>query len=904
MKKNSIFLLLAMLSLFASGQTYNMTNGSVNTCSGTFYDSGGSGGTYGLNENFTMTFCAVSALSTLTFDFTAFRTNDAGDVLYVYDGPTIASPLIGSYTGNLGAFGTITSTGNCITFRFVSDGSGVRNGWAANISCNTPFPDDCATAIPLSVGSTCSYATFTNVGATGSTGVPAPTCANYVDDDIWFSVVVPACGHLVFDTDDDVITDGGMAIYSGNCGSLTQIECDDDDSPNGMMPRIDRTGLTPGSTVYIRVWEYGGDANGTFGICVYNPEPDCSGTPSPGATTANPSSGVCSGDPVLLSTSQTASCGLTYQWQSSPDNVTWSNIAGATGLTTTVNPTSTTWYRLRVTCSYSGLSGNSTPVQVVVATTTSTCANATVIGSIPYAASGLTTCCMGNDYTSSHACGSSYMDGEDYMFTITPSSNIVIDITLSGTLSYTGVFVTRRCPNAGGATCIAQATSSSGNPQLCGVALSSGVQYYIMVDTDPSPDCTPFNISITSSAAPTCNLNYSTSVITYGLENMTGATTLNITIDDTYAPAKTPIGFNFCYDGTAFSECLVSSNGYLIFDPVACATNQPSSNASPGGSSDYSIAAAVPNTADGPRNCIMFPWQDTDPNDGGTIRYKLFGAAPNRIFVLEYVNVRYFDDIDCPTQLHSAQVKLFETTNNIEIHIDQKDLCTNWNSGAAILGLHNYNGTLAVVPSGYNYPDQWTANNQAWRFSCNCLGCIILPVDFLEFIGENKGQANHLYWATASESNSDYFAVEKLQGQEYIEIGQVNAAGNSNQVMQYQFDDTDITSEISYYRLRQVDHEGDFTYSDIISVSTHAEQLARVFPNPAQNVIHVDFFKECGTVSYQLINPQGNIVSESVKSDIQGKSMDIEVNDLPSGFYLLIVRDASGIICQQKLTLY
>jgi len=85
--------------------------------------------------------------------------------------------------------------------------------------------------------------------------------------------VVPASGHLILDSQQGVITDGGMAIYSGTCGSLTLIECDDDDSANGLMPFINRTGLTPGSTIYVRFWEFGNDNNGTFSICARNGTP-------------------------------------------------------------------------------------------------------------------------------------------------------------------------------------------------------------------------------------------------------------------------------------------------------------------------------------------------------------------------------------------------------------------------------------------------------------------------------------------------------------------------------------------------------------------------------------------------------------------------------------------------------
>lgn len=138
-----------------------------------------------------------------------------------------------------------------------------------------PANDEPCNAIPLTVSTNglCNFQEFTNASATGTPGVPAPGCANYNGGDVWFTVTVPAGGTLIFDTNTGVVTDGGMAIYSGTCGNLTLIECDDDDSNNGLMPKIIRSGLTPGSTIWIRFWEYGGDNNGTFSICVRQPAP-------------------------------------------------------------------------------------------------------------------------------------------------------------------------------------------------------------------------------------------------------------------------------------------------------------------------------------------------------------------------------------------------------------------------------------------------------------------------------------------------------------------------------------------------------------------------------------------------------------------------------------------------------
>src|SRR6478672_6174538 len=121
-----------------------------------------------------------------------------------------------------------------------------------------PANDEPCNAIPLTVSEngSCNMQQFTTQSATGTSGVPAPGCASYAGGDVWFRVVVPCSGSIILDSDVGVITDGGMAIYRGTCSNLTLIVCDDDDSPNGSMASITRPNLTPGETIYIRVWEY------------------------------------------------------------------------------------------------------------------------------------------------------------------------------------------------------------------------------------------------------------------------------------------------------------------------------------------------------------------------------------------------------------------------------------------------------------------------------------------------------------------------------------------------------------------------------------------------------------------------------------------------------------------------
>ncbi|MCB9173569.1 MAG: T9SS type A sorting domain-containing protein [Flavobacteriales bacterium] len=691
-----------------------------------------------------------------------------------------------------------------------------------NLCIGTPPPppsnDEPCGAIDLNVniGSCAFQSADLGTTSTISTGMPAPGCSS-LGPDVWFKVTVPAGGLIIDLSPNGGPTDFGMAWYTGpSCNNLTAlVECDDDDSQNGAMPMICRTGasctvpgdcaqnakLATGTVVYVRVWEYGGGSFGPFDICAYEPAP--AGAPS-------------------------------------------------------------------------------------------NCGSATTIASLPFTNSGQTTCCRVNSYTASQGCASAYQDGEDFLYAYTPAANQTIDITLTGTLSYTGIFVTDRCPSAGGVVCVGQATSSSGNPTLCGVNLVGGTTYYIMIDTDPSPTCTPFNINVTSSSSPSCGLNYTSSVIAYA-PDLNAGTNIALPIDDRFSSSYVPFGFTFCFDGFGFSQGLVSSNGYLIFDPISCASNLPAANASPGAYSAYSISAAIPNTTNAPRNSIMFPWQDINPAIGGTIKYQTLGTAPNRRFVITFDQIPYYS---CTTLKFTGQLKIFETTNTIEMHIAKKEICAGWNGGDGIMGLHNYNGTVAVTNAAYNYPTNYTLTNQAFRFTSNCgPACIILPVKLMSFSVNSDNSFNVLNWSTSTEVNNDYFSVEYSTDMvNFYELGKVDGAGNSNVVRSYQFVDNAIYDEVVYYRLKQVDFDGVYSFSDIVAVNRMEEGDVSIYPNPAKEALFLDInSKKEEQFTIRFVNVLGAVVQENIvvnkgTNTYQSK----EFKQLQTGIYFVQLLNAKN----------
>jgi hypothetical protein len=112
-----------------------------------------------------------------------------------------------------------------------------------------------------------------------------------------------------------------------------------------------------------------------------------------------------------------------------------------------------------------------------------------------------------------------------------------------------------------------------------------------------------------------------------------------------------------------------------------------------------------------------------------------------------------------------------------------------------------------------------------------------LPVELTSFTGSvNVRNLAVMSWTTASERNTSYFALERSgDGSSFTEAVRINATGNSNQALGYQWTDPKSITHTTYYRLRQVDLDGTFVYSSIVALSPalNASRSVEVYPNPS-----------------------------------------------------------------------
>ncbi len=153
-------------------EAYNMQNGTITTCDAMFYDDGGPNANYGNNKDLTMTFMPATEGGIIEVAFQSFDTENNYDWLYIYDGTSTSAPQIGSQHSGGDNPGTVTATNaqGALTFRFTSDSSVNKEGWAAHVYC-------LGVSNPLEVTAYAAHETIllseTNtlhVSATGGTG--------------------------------------------------------------------------------------------------------------------------------------------------------------------------------------------------------------------------------------------------------------------------------------------------------------------------------------------------------------------------------------------------------------------------------------------------------------------------------------------------------------------------------------------------------------------------------------------------------------------------------------------------------------------------------------------------------------------------------------------------------------
>jgi trimeric autotransporter adhesin len=174
-----------------------------------------------------------------------------------------------------------------------------------------------------------------------------------------------------------------------------------------------------------------------------------------------------------------------------------------------------------------------------------------------------------------------------------------------------------------------------------------------------------------------------------------------------------------------------------------------------------------------------------------------------------------------------------------------------------------------------------------------------LPVQLLSFTGNLNNNATLLNWATTNEVNAQSFVVERSEnGNDYNGIGTVAANGTTTTTINYSYTDNDVatlSSSTIYYRLKIVDRDGNFAYSNVITVSlSDITGRVTVFPNPVAAEAKVTMAAAFdGKAQWKVIDNAGRVVMQSTSQLRKGRNnIVINLDKLSSGTYYLRVSGA------------
>ncbi len=172
----------------------------------------------------------------------------------------------------------------------------------------------------------------------------------------------------------------------------------------------------------------------------------------------------------------------------------------------------------------------------------------------------------------------------------------------------------------------------------------------------------------------------------------------------------------------------------------------------------------------------------------------------------------------------------------------------------------------------------------------------ILPVDLLNIYGFINGNNTILKWTTSIEKELNYFEIERSNdGLNFEKVGIVNAIGNSTNKNEYSYTDYTSFSDKKYYRLKQVDKNGLYSYSKILVIQKNNkhDEIA-IFPNPVASLLILQAKGITqNSKDIELVNLQGVVIKR--KQFYQGSTICfIETNDIPNGTYFIMIADVNS----------
>ena len=247
--------------------------------------------------------------------------------------------------------------------------------------------------------------------------------------------------------------------------------------------------------------------------------------------------------------------------------------------------------------------------------------------------------------------------------------------------------------------------------------------------------------------------------------------------------------------------------------------------------------------------------------------------------------LRYYDIIPTNNTGLNATVKFYYNDAELNgINEPELNMFASSNGGAT---------WILLGKDGSDISNNWVLKNGIDHFNRLTLASNInnaLPLKLISFSVQYINNSTRLQWQTSSEQNTSHFSIERSSdGINFSSIGNVNAAGNSSILKNYEFNDPQSNKGLNYYRLKMVDVDGKYIYSKVLVIKIDGKSILQIFPNPAKNILYIQASGENEKATVQIIDVTGRKVKEE-KFTLNGTtSFSIDISGLPQGIYNLLL---------------
>lgn len=181
----------------------------------------------------------------------------------------------------------------------------------------------------------------------------------------------------------------------------------------------------------------------------------------------------------------------------------------------------------------------------------------------------------------------------------------------------------------------------------------------------------------------------------------------------------------------------------------------------------------------------------------------------------------------------------------------------------------------------------------------HCYGDLPLPVTWMSVqVSSDETHRNTVSWTTATEINNHLFEVERsFDGKEWFKVGDVVGAGNSNTQKHYLFVDAILIKTRIYYRVKQVDFDGGFDYSPIVSTKSNIDlinmAIMTIYPNPSSNQASMLHFQNIENAKIEIFDVSGRIIYQTFSEEELDR---IILPNLPNGMYNVTVSNRNIVL--------